>query len=61
VKPYDILSVNKAFLVKSVNCVTQYVICHLVMHNSDFILYSAPRCVKLKFYERSELLLIIAE
>jgi len=53
VKPYNILSVTKTFLVKTVNCVTQYVICHLVMHNSDFILHSAPRCVKLKFYEQS--------
>ena len=60
-KPYDIMSVKKAFLVKSVNCVMQYVICHLVMHNSDFILHRASRCVKLNFYERSELLLIIAE
>jgi len=57
VKPYDILSVTKAFSVKSVNSVTQYVICHLVMHNSDFILHRAPRCVKLNFYERSELLI----
>ena len=54
VKPYDILSVKKAFLVKSVKFITQYVICHLVMHNSDFILLGAPRCVKLKFHERSE-------
>jgi len=55
------LSVKKAFLVKSVNSVTQYVICHLVMHNSDFILHRALGCVKLNFYEQSELLLITAE